>query len=42
MFNLNTVLKVINIFWAKEVTCYSQSKVQYGYVTNYISLYVEP
>lgn len=42
MFSLNTLLKVnLKIFGAKEVTCYHQSKVQYGYMTNYISLYVE-
>lgn len=29
MFSLNTLLKVtFNIFCAKEVTCYSQSKMQ--------------
>ena len=42
MFSLNTLLKVnMKIFRAKEVTCYHQSTVQYGYMTNYISLYVE-
>lgn len=43
MFSLNTLLKVnLKIFRAKEVTCYRQSTVQYGYMTNYTYLYVEP
>lgn len=42
MFSLNTLLKVtFNIFCAKEVTCYSQSKMQYSYMIDYIVLYVE-
>lgn len=43
MFSLHTLLKVsLKIFRAKEVTCYCQSKVQYGYMTNYTYLCVEP